>query len=186
MRARNLAAVRARLGNRVLGGEAVAAIGRPGFGAAMATVLAERTGTLCAALCRGDADAACEHGKRVVGLGPGLTPSGDDFLVGLFAVLHLPGSPCERFRAICAEIVDQTSSGTNAISAAALRAAAAGRVRQSIGAFIHELMHGRREGLLAALARVLAIGSTSGSDIVAGIVSGLEINLQVGEVASCR
>jgi two-component sensor histidine kinase len=66
---------------------------------------------------------------------------------------------------------------TNAISYAALSKAATG-VRAIISELIERLMHGTENDFLAPLARVLAIGSTSGSDIVAGIVSGLRLQLE--------
>ncbi len=156
------------------------------FAAEMSRILGQRALVLCAALSRGDLDAAGIHGKAMLGVGPGLTPSGDDFLVGLFAVLHIERSPCHPFRSVCADIVADVERRTNAISAAALRAAAHGRVRESIHALIGELMAGRDESLLASLSTVLAIGSTSGTDIVEGIVSGFEVNLHVGGLLSCQ
>lgn len=139
-------------------------------------LLDARSGALCAALVHGDADAAREHGRALLGLGPGLTPSGDDFLVGLFAVLSIPGSPCERLRGIGLDIVSDVHRRTNAVSAAALVAAARGRVRESIVALLRALLIGDRD-VATALKRVLAIGSTSGSDIAAGLLAGLRIPL---------
>jgi hypothetical protein len=40
-------------------------------------------------------------------------------------------------------------------------------------------MHGTTTTLDEPLRRVLAIGASSGADLVAGIVAGLELNLQV-------
>ena len=126
------------------------------------------------ALRQDDVGAVHGHGRALLGLGPGLTPSGDDFLVGLFAVLNVPNSPCRRLRPACDAILADAHARTHAISVAALREAARGRVRDSVQALLRELVAGRPPGLDDALARVLAIGATSGRDIVAGIVCGLD------------
>jgi hypothetical protein len=129
------------------------------------------------ALERADLETARVQGEALVGLGQGLTPSGDDLLLGLFAVLHLPGGPCEPFRDLGTQIVARAMQRTHAISLCALRAAAEGRVRARVVALLSALTTGERETTLAALRAVLAIGSTSGRDIVAGIVLGFDTQL---------
>jgi hypothetical protein len=135
------------------------------------------------ALMRDDVHGVRAHGRALLGLGPGLTPSGDDFLVGLFAVLNLARSPCHGMQRACDAILADAHQRTNAISIAALREAARGRVRDSIEALLHELVGRRPPGLHDALARVLAIGATSGRDMVAGIACGLEANVRRASVA---
>ena len=141
---------------------------------------------LCEALSNRDREAARLHGRALLGLGPGLTPSGDDFLLGLFAVLHIDGSPCARLRGLCTDIVEDLEHRTNAISAAALTAAAQGRVRETIDTLLSALMTGDEATVRRALDRVLRIGSTSGRDIVSGIVAGFDANLQATESRSVR
>ena len=144
--------------------------------------LAQYTTALGRALERGDLETAQVQGEALVGLGQGLTPSGDDVLVGLFAVLHLPGGPCEPLRDLGRQILARAAHRTHAISLCALRAAAEGRVRARIIALLSALIAGEREAMLAALRAVLAIGSTSGRDIVAGIVLGFEAQLHHARV----
>ena len=144
----------------------------------VSAALAARSGRLCNALLRRNIDDARIHAKSMIGLGPGLTPSGDDYLVGLFAVLNVLRSPSQTLRCECLEMIVGAEFATNAISYAALSKAATGRVRAIISELIERLMHGTENDFLAPLARVLAIGSTSGSDIVAGIVSGLRLQLE--------
>lgn len=159
----------------------VEAAGASPLATATASLIASRADALCAALSRGDTAAVRDCGQALLGLGPGLTPSGDDFLVGLFAVLHLPGSPCEGSRGICADIVAGAALRTNAVSLAALTAAARGRVRESIIGLLRALVTEDSEAASVSLRRVLGIGATSGSDIAAGIVAGLGLQL-----ADCR
>jgi hypothetical protein len=175
----NLTAMRAQVGPRAFG-RAAWTDGSPSrLACAMAAMLERRAAMLRDALRAGEAGSACTHGLAMVGLGPGLTPSGDDFLVGLFAVLHVPASPCSRLKSVCEDIVQGVERRTNAISAAALKAAARGRVRESVQALLRELMAGAPAGVARALSAVLAIGSTSGADMAAGMLCGLEANLQV-------
>jgi hypothetical protein len=161
-------------------------LGEHAAAAAAADLLAGHAGALCLALRGGDVEAACTEAKALVGLGPGLTPSGDDFLVGFFAVLHLPGSPGEVFTSVCLAVLSDVERRTNAISAAALKAAAQGRVRASLHALIGELVAGERAGVESALSRVLAIGSTSGADIAGGLLSGFRCQLEARGVAACH
>ena len=155
-----------------LAGEAACA---PEIGAA----LEERSTRLLEALAQGRDDDACRHAVSLLGLGPGLTPSGDDFLVGLFAVLNVAGSPCCGRLNGGVDVLAHAADATHAISLAALSAAAEGRVRESISELIEALIHGSRQTLTGPLRRVLAVGATSGADIVAGILAGLELNLRL-------
>lgn len=141
--------------------------------------LDQRAARLRASLLRADFGAARASAAAMIGLGPGLTPSGDDFLVGLFATLNIALSPCYPLRAICGEVVAFARSSTNAISVAALANAARGRVRESIGALARELIDGTPAGLGDALDRVLAIGATSGAEIAAGLAFGFAVNLEL-------
>ena len=182
----NLAIVRRQIGRPSLGAQASTGGAPSTLACATVATLERQADLLCAALCRGDLAAASAHGRAMIGMGPGLTPSGDDFLVGLFAVLQLPGNPAYCREDFCVAAIADIERRTNAISAAALKAAARGRVRESIQSLLGELMAGTREGVTTALAPVLAIGSTSGADIVAGIVAGFEVTLPSGHVRPAR
>ena len=129
-----------------------------------------------------DVDAALTGAMRLVGWGEGLTPAGDDFLVGLLAGLDaLAGSPLatgsEARRAFLVRFADGVGAltgRTTALAAHHLRLAATGH----FGADLHRL----RNALLSSqdVARVeqladdaLAVGATSGSDLVAGLLAGV-------------
>ena len=64
---------------------------------------------------------------RLIGLGTGLTPSGDDFLCGLFAGLLLTGKDASSFALLLKEAIRSCISNTNDISQAFLRCALNGR-----------------------------------------------------------
>lgn len=169
---RNLPRLREKVAGLAFGAGAEAT---SAFTSKMPVLIARRTGMLRDALAARDAGAARRHGAALVGLGPGLTPSGDDYLVGLFAALHMPGHPCGDMTGVCTAIAADCHERTHAISAAALKAAARGRVRESVNALLHALVQGGADRVMAALAPVLAIGSTSGADMVAGILDGFDV-----------
>ena len=149
------------------------------FALEVATALKQRSTSLLEALGQARHADAYRYAVSMLGLGPGLTPSGDDFLVGLFAVLNVAGSPCHGWLDGGFAVLEHAENATNAISLAALTAAADGRVRESLATLIESLLYGTPETLVQPLRQVLAIGATSGADLVAGILAGLEMNLQV-------
>jgi hypothetical protein len=148
--------------------------------AALADAFRRHTQGLCAAIADGDNVGLHVQVGRLVGLGPGLTPAGDDYLVGLLAALHLAGGRCTAGRGVAACVVECAHRQTHLISAAALRAAARGRVRERVIELCDALMHGSSAGLAAALQRVVAIGSGSGSEIAAGVLAGFDLQLRAG------
>lgn len=175
---RNLAVVREALVRHSPSGASVSALARE-----LDHLLAHRRDLLCSSLAAGDRDAACRHGRAMLGLGHGLTPSGDDFLAGLLVTLHLPGGPGAALRDVGLRMVDGAERRTNAISVAMLRAASEGRVRERAIVLLRELVAGETRGVDSALGRVLAIGSTSGSDMANGVVAGLDVQLQLASTA---
>ena len=102
-----------------------------------------------------DLVAAC---RLLGGLGPGLTPSGDDALAGMLLAARLQRPGDEEYLVSLAETV-----ATHEISLAFLRWAARG---QSVEA-VHRLLlgDGRAGGEL------LALGHTSGADLALGLMS---------------
>lgn len=141
----------------------------------MARRLDGATVSLKAALLEDDAAAAHEHGRCLVGLGPGLTPAGDDFLVGLATICNQPGSPLADFRPLLARLVEETMDRTNDISHAALAHAVEGRVRESIATLVVAMTRGDRAAMEERGATVMSIGATSGTDILTGMLAGLEL-----------
>lgn len=143
-------------------------------------LLKKRSECLMRHLSRGELDEALTTAISIVGLGPGLTPSGDDFLVGLFTAFNLKNSPCFFLRAFCEDVVKHVKPLTNEISYMALKKAATGEVRESIVRLTHAALNTDEHELNLALADVLKIGSSSGTDIALGLVAGLELNTNFG------
>lgn len=151
---------------------------RTGLDEALLEAFRRNADGLCGALAHGDAPRARAHVEQLVGLGPGLTPAGDDFLLGLLAALHIPGSPAQACRSIGAHIVECTAQQSPQISAAALRHAANGRLRARVIGLCDALLHGSSASLRHALETVMRIGATSGSEIAAGVLAGFRLHVQ--------
>jgi hypothetical protein len=104
--------------------------------------------------------------NALIGLGPGLTPAGDDFVGGALIALRAAerGSLADRIAAWALELAE---SGTGKISRAHLRCAAAGEGHEALHGFLRALHKGQRtiDSALTALSR---IGHSSGRDAAAG------------------
>lgn len=110
-----------------------------------------------------------DSAPKIIGLGPGLTPSGDDLIGGALITCHHLG---ERQTAkLLGEAVNAVADATNRISQAHLAAAAEGYG----AAPLHDLLHAvsipsQRGPRRAALDAVARIGHSSGFDALAGII----------------
>jgi hypothetical protein len=102
--------------------------------------------------------------EPLIGLGPGLTPSGDDYFGGVMVALHLRGR-ASHAASLWRWLEPRLAPRSNAISAAHLAAAAAGEA--------HEALHRVLDGSLD-LDAIDAIGHCSGWDALAGAVAVLE------------
>jgi len=147
---------------------------------AMLTAFGRNAEGLLYALAQDDEALAHEHVDALVGLGRGLTPSGDEFLLGLLAVLNISGSPGRAWRRLGGRVVERARLHTHLISAAALRHAATGRVRASVIDLCDALMHAGPTAMLRALERVMRIGASSGSEIALGVLAGFRLHLNRG------
>lgn len=105
----------------------------------------------------------------LIGLGPGLTPSGDDLIGGALCALHATGRG-EVAARLAAWVLPLAKNGTNRISQAHLTCAAEGECGEAVNDAIVTLIRGG----LPDLARIGAIGHTSGWDALAGAVLALE------------
>lgn len=101
---------------------------------------------------------------RLVGLGKGLTPSGDDFLCGALAGLTLSGNADTPFDLALKEQIRRSLGGTNDISAAFLKCALEGQYSLPV----NQLTELPSSDALAA--SFGAIGHSSGIDTLCGIL----------------
>lgn len=105
--------------------------------------------------------------SRLAGLGPGLTPAGDDFLAGVMLCLWLRHpEPLVACRSILQVAVPRTTL----FSAAMLQRAAVGECSADWHRLLYAIASGDREGIGVATRPVLAHGNTSGGDTLAGFL----------------
>lgn len=116
--------------------------------------------------------------RGLIGLGPGLTPSGDDFVGGLlFAVRSMDSGAPELSLWHEADVVDLLALArkrTNLISYALLTDYAHGRGPGPLHDLAQCLITGQDEAAaLDAMRELVQIGHTSGWDILAGFCTGI-------------
>lgn len=135
---------------------------------ALETVAAPAMADLAQGLQRRDVHLVGRAAGALAGLGPGLTPSGDDVLAGClltFAVLRTDDSHGMR-QAIVSAVRDRTTRLSRAYIEAAARAEASEAWHRLVDA-----LAANDTGRIAGAARgVMAFGETSGSDMLAGFV----------------
>lgn len=102
----------------------------------------------------------------LVGLGPGLTPAGDDLLGGALAALHAAGR-ADIAGTLAAWVLPLAQHGTSRISRAHLACAARGETGEAVHGMMGALLAGGAD-IEDPLARVAAVGHTSGWDALAG------------------
>lgn len=113
-----------------------------------------------------------EAATGLLGLGPGLTPSGDDFLGGLLIALRLLNRGALGAR-LWTGLEAAAARRSLDLSVAHLCAAAAGRGSAALHAALNAIVTGRTDDLPAVLERIEEIGHTSGWDALAGAVTAL-------------
>ncbi len=127
---------------------------------------------LARAVVRGEADAVVRCAVPLLGVGAGLTPSGDDFVGGaLFALRLMHGSP--HWGHAARTIVAHATQRTHSVSATLLSDLADGRSYASMHEFAAALARGDADRAVSHGIAVAAIGSSSGWDMLAGFMAAL-------------
>jgi Protein of unknown function (DUF2877) len=128
------------------------------------------------ATLRLDHQAALASLSKLIGLGPGLTPSGDDFIIGWLAgVMLMTENPAQHdFLDMVRSGLMSLSNGTTPISRQHLQDAAKGEFSELLSDVCFAMASGAREAQLAdTLSRQLSVGATSGADAAAGLMFAL-------------
>ena len=109
---------------------------------------------------------------RLIGLGPGLTPSGDDVMAGMLIALHATGQR-GRVEALAGFVAKTPVGRTSPLSRVFLEVAGEGLPSAAMHAVIDSLLAHDVAALPEAVERLTGIGHTSGWDMLAGAVLGL-------------
>ena len=118
-----------------------------------------------------DAEAAFQPARALLGLGAGLTPSGDDLVGGALFGRRLVSRGNARWTKLAQRLVGEIRLRSHAVSAALFADLAAGRSFAPLHQMADALAAGNREAALAAARTLVAIGHSSGWDMLAGFLS---------------
>ncbi|QDR79842.1 DUF2877 domain-containing protein [Sporomusa termitida] len=110
----------------------------------------------------------------LLGLGPGSTPSGDDFLLGFLAgLIHTRPQCCRPAAAKMAQLLVRNAPGlTTLLSVEYLRYGARGWYHQRLGEVIQAFTDGTDREMLDKARKLMQLGHFSGADLLVGFVYG--------------
>ncbi len=126
--------------------------------------------SLVSSLITADISSAKKTASQLAGLGQGLTPSGDDFLMGaLYAawILH----PRDVATVLAQGVADSAAPLTTSLSAAWLKSAARGEAGIRWHRLFEALLVGEETHVWAEVESILSVGETSGADALAGFTA---------------
>jgi hypothetical protein len=125
-----------------------------------------------------DFTAVLQQAGALIGLGEGLTPSGDDFLGGMFFGRHLLASACSQL--IYLEVgnlpdwIDAYRPCTNLISFTLLKDNSLGHAPDPLSRFGFALLTNRSTDLaISAASELTALGHSTGWDLLTGFLVGM-------------
>lgn len=134
------------------------------LGAELVTTAAKNHLKACSTyMQKADYEKATEELVSLIGLGVGLTPSGDDFLCGVLAGLILTGNSDQRFTSILRERIITNLNNTNDISRTFLQCALSSHFSKPIKDIVFPAS---AEDIHASFE---AVGHSSGFDSLCGI-----------------
>lgn len=115
--------------------------------------------------------------RDMLGLGGGLTPEGDDVLVGMLVALRSRLRTREPAARLASAVIAQAPERTTLLSAALLQHAARGLAIKSLVDLVDELRPGGSAAAApAAVVRLLAVGQTSGTALAHGVRAAAEVH----------
>jgi len=138
-----------------------------------------RADELAAACAADDAARAADAAAMLVGLGPGLTPAGDDFSGGAFFARELLASAgvidSQAWRAAAAALKTAASRLTHPIGATLLADLLIGEGWAPLHDLAHGLANGNDAHAIDAARQLVQLGHSSGWDLLAGFVAGARL-----------
>jgi len=138
------------------------------LGRAAARPLAE----VLEALKRGRPERAVSAAFRLIGLGPGATPSGDDLLVGLAAGMAVTDHPLAG--AFAAGVARDAAGLTTSVAESYLLHAGRLEFSERVHGAALAILDGPEAELRGAVSAALAWGATSGVDLLVGLLVGIQ------------
>ena len=149
---------------------------------------------LAAGLARGDPSEVVSSARGLAGLGPGLTPAGDDLLVGACVALSLIASAnpaatrsVERLLYLRQLVAAVALARTTALSAVWLEHAGTGEFAQPVLALAQALASGQAREVTVAAATLMRYGASSGRCTLGGLLAiGQALTARLSHVIGAR
>ncbi|MEM3421304.1 MAG: DUF2877 domain-containing protein [Candidatus Hadarchaeum sp.] len=120
--------------------------------------------------------------NKLIGLGPGLTPSADDLLIGYISAIHWVSQSFDKwddfFRKINEAIISPAEA-TTLLGSQLLRLAAHGEVNEVLVNLYQAILSGELSTLNVLISNLMNFGSTSGMDTLVGLLLGIKITLKM-------
>lgn len=107
--------------------------------------------------------------SKLVGLGVGLTPSGDDYLVGFLSVVSSLGNINEQTDGLSLAVSGLLDK-TTAVSRVYLSAATKGLFAEPVRSAVVAMANGDEESVIDSAKKLIKHGATSGQDILVGML----------------
>lgn len=130
---------------------------------------------VAAAIRSGDKDGAVSAALSLIGLGFGLTPTGDDMLTGFFAAARYDSQMNALAEKIRKPLIERALSATTAVSGAFLVCAMETEYSEVTAAVLDALYSGDETACLNACRDMLELGSTSGKDCLFGMLCAVRL-----------
>jgi hypothetical protein len=121
------------------------------------------------ALADKDISNAKKVASKIAGLGAGLTPAGDDLLMGAIyaaCIIH----PFEIASTLARDVANTAAPRTTSLSAAWLRSAGRGEAGILWHQFFDALLSQDQTNIEESMKNILAVGETSGADALTGFM----------------
>jgi hypothetical protein len=128
------------------------------------------TQSLISGLCTSNLPSSLTAAQKLAGFGIGLTPSGDDFLMGaIYAawIIH----PLDIASILAQKVADVAAPLTTSLSGAWLRSAGRGEAGRLWHEFFEAFVSTDTARTQETMSNIMAVGETSGADALAGFVS---------------
>jgi hypothetical protein len=135
-----------------------------------------RVQVLAAAYRSGDTEAVHRASRALLGLGSGLTPSGDDLVGGALFGRRLVADDARPWRALGEHLAEEATRASHAISAALLADLAAGASFAPLHALADALAADDDAAARAAAGALVALGHSSGWDMLTGLLVGAGVS----------
>ncbi len=126
--------------------------------------------SLSHALANADLCSSLNAAQKLAGLGQGLTPAGDDSILGTIYAAWIIHSP-EVASVLAEEVANTAAPLTTSLSAAWLRSAGRGGAGILWHEFFDALISSDPARIQEAMDKILDVGETSGADALVGFIS---------------